>query len=281
MWARAKKEVAMFDLKTVLLPVDFSARSLEAARQVKGIARRFRCRLVVLNVVEQRRTELQFEPGGSSVEELQSYLCREMRERPVEYILEPGDPAQIIHQVARDYRANLIVLAGHNRKPFEDFALGSVTAEVLDSAPCPVLVSLWEERGPAPLFRKILCPVGLSDSTDVTLDWALQFAHAFHAECDVIHVAAKSDGQEQGYITEEWLTNAERGWLDAVKKKLDGCGKVILASGEIGKAVAAASADLRSDLLVMGHSRPGNEIGRVHSLPFILAHRAPCPVVVV
>ena len=70
----------MFDLKTVLLPVDFSSRSLEAARQARGIARRVRCRLIVLNVVESRGTDLKFEPGGASVHELQSCrrrsLCR-------------------------------------------------------------------------------------------------------------------------------------------------------------------------------------------------------------
>ena len=34
----SREEIAMFDTKTVLLPVDFSDRSMEAARQAKGIA---------------------------------------------------------------------------------------------------------------------------------------------------------------------------------------------------------------------------------------------------
>jgi len=271
----------MVDLKTVLLPVDFSDRSLEAARQARGITSRVRCRLVVLNVVESRRTDLQFEPDGLFVQELQSYLNRQFREAPVEYVMERGDPAEIIDQVAREHRADLIVIAGRNRGPFEAFALGSVTAEVLCSAPCPVWVSLHKERGPAPLFKSLLCPVGLSDSTGATLDWALQFAHAFHAACDVIHVAANSDNQEQRRITENWLTNAEREGLDSVRKELDGRGQLILAAGDPAGVIVAASVALKSDLLVMGRNRSRDEMERVHSLPFTLARRAACPVVVI
>ena len=278
----SKEEIAMFDMKTVLLPVDFSDRSMEAARQARGIARHVRCRLIVLSVaIERDGSDVQFEPGGSSVESLQAYLNREFRDTPVEYLMEPGAPAEVIDQVARDRRADLIVIAGHNRESFEAFALGSVAAKVLCSAPCPVWVSLHEERGPAPLFRRILCSVGQSDSTGATLDWAMQFAHAFDAACDVIHVAANSDGQEQRRVTEDWLTRREREALDAVKKKLDGRGKFIFAAGERARVIASASVALKSDLLVMGRSRSTEEIARVHSLPFTLARLASCPVAVI
>jgi nucleotide-binding universal stress UspA family protein len=276
-----KEKVVMFDRKTIVLPVDFSSRSLEAARQARGIARQVRCRLLLLNVVESQCTDLQFEPGGSCVEELESYLNHALGEIPVEYVSEPGDPGEVIDRVARKTRADLIVMAGHNRGPFEAFALGSVVADVLCSAPCPVWVSPQQERGPAPLFRRILCPVGLSDSTSATLDWALRFSHAFDAACAVIHVAANSNGEEPRRITEDRLTYAEREGLDAVKGKLDGRGQLILAAGSVASVIAAASVDLKSDLLVMGRSRSRDEMARVHSLPFTLARRAACPVVAI
>jgi len=271
----------MFDMKTVLLPVDFSDRSMEAVRQAKGIACRVPCRLIVLNVVESAEGDLRFEPGGSSVQELQAYLNREFRDTPVEYLTEPGAPAEVINQVAREKGVDVIVIAGHNRGPFEAYALGSVAAEVLCSAPCPVLVSLHEERGPAPLFRRILCPVGLSDSTGATLDSAMRLARAFDAACDVIHVAANSDGDEQRNITEDGLTRPEREALDAVKQRLDGAGQLMLATGDPARVIAAASVALKSDLLVMGRSRSTEPMARVHSLPFTLARLAACPVVVI
>ena len=127
----------------------------------------------------------------------------------------------------------------------------------------------------------MLCPVGLSDSTAATLDWALQFAHAFDAACDVIHVAANSGGEEQRRITQDWLTHREREGLDAVKNKLDGRGQIVLATGDRAKVIADASVALKSDLLVMSRSRSTDEIARVHSLPFTLARLAACPVAVI
>jgi nucleotide-binding universal stress UspA family protein len=113
------------------------------------------------------------------------------------------------------------------------------------------------------------------------LDWALRFADAFDAACDVIHVAANSNGEEPRRITEDRLTSAEREALDAVKDKLDGAGQLILASGNFASVITAASVRLKSGLLVMGRSRSRDEMARVHSLPFTLARVAACPVVVI
>jgi len=260
----------MLDLKTILLPVDFSGRSLEAARQARGLARRVPCRLILLNVLNSRNSEFEFEAGGWCMQELQSYLNREFPDTPVEYAAEPGEPAEVINRVARERRVDLIVMAGQNRTPFEALALGSVTAEVLSSARCPVLVSLYEERGPSPLFRRILCVVDLSDSTGANLNWSLRFAEAFGARCDVICVAS---------IAQDRLPYTEGERLEAIKKRLDGRGQVLLTAGDPAKMIAAASADVKYDLLVTGRQRSTDELSRVHSLPFTLARLASCPVV--
>jgi nucleotide-binding universal stress UspA family protein len=61
----------MFALRTLLLPVDFSKHSLEAARQANGLAAHSHSRLIVLNVVRTDRRTLQFEAAGCSAQELQ------------------------------------------------------------------------------------------------------------------------------------------------------------------------------------------------------------------
>jgi hypothetical protein len=109
----------------------------------------------------------------------------------------------------------------------------------------------------------------------------MQFAHAFGAACDVIHVAATRDGEEQRCIPEDWLTRPEREAVDAVKKRLDGASQFMLAAGDPARVIAAASVASKSDLLVMGRSRSTDEIARVHSLPFTLARLTACPVVVI
>ena len=270
----------MFQMKTLLLPVVFSERSLEAARQAKALAERFHSRLIVLNILEQdRRTELQFEAGGSSVQELQTYLNRQFRDEEIDYVVRSGDPVEVINRTAHASGADLIVMSGHSYRPFESFALGSVTAELLASASCPVWVSLHCEKGPPPLFRRVLCSLSLDDPREASMKWALRFADAFHAHCDVIHVSR--DGSEPcGWDPSgSALSRAESEEVEHVRSRLGNRGDLLLAKGELPAVVDDAARDMKSDLLVIGRSRAGNEINHVHSPSYRLVHQAPCPVV--
>ncbi len=61
--------------------------------------------------------------------------------RGVESILLRGRAASAILEEARDFRPDLIVLGNRGHGPIESMLLGSVSAEVVDHAPCPVLVA--------------------------------------------------------------------------------------------------------------------------------------------
>jgi nucleotide-binding universal stress UspA family protein len=269
----------MFQMKTLLLPVDFSERSLEAARQAKALAGRFHSDLILLTVeMPDRRISLQFEPGGSSIDDLRSYFERQFMDEKLDYLTESGNPAEVIAEQARTCGADLIVISGHSWRPFESFTLGSVTAEILSAAPCPVWVSLHFQRGPAPLFRRILCGLELSGSRENTLEWALRFADAWKATCDVIHVSPSGDDRQVHPTTEDTLPGVQRDEVDQIRARLGERGEILLGTGELDRAVCDAAKRLRSDLLVIGRSPRGNEIDRVHSACYRLVHDAPCPV---
>jgi nucleotide-binding universal stress UspA family protein len=70
-------------------------------------------------------------------------------ERPglsAERILLRGRPATAIIREASEWGADLILLGHRGRGPFASMLLGSISAEVVDHGPCPVLVV----RGPEP-----------------------------------------------------------------------------------------------------------------------------------
>jgi nucleotide-binding universal stress UspA family protein len=58
-----------------------------------------------------------------------------------EFLLLEGNPAQTITKVARDRDAHLILMGSHGRAGLKRLLMGSVTARVIGSAPCPVLVA--------------------------------------------------------------------------------------------------------------------------------------------
>jgi len=61
-------------------------------------------------------------------------------ERIVTSQVEPGSVVEIIIKTARERQADLIVMATHGRTGITRAILGSVAADVLPKAPCPVLV---------------------------------------------------------------------------------------------------------------------------------------------
>ena len=66
----------------------------------------------------------------------------------IETALVRGRTASSIVREARDMPADLVVLGHRGHGPWESMLLGSVSAEVVDHAPCPVLVARDERLGP-------------------------------------------------------------------------------------------------------------------------------------
>lgn len=77
---------------------------------------------------------------------------REIRSARSNLVIEPilirGRPASAIVDEARAMQADLIVVGHRGHGPWESMLLGSVSSEVVDHAPCPVLVARDERLGP-------------------------------------------------------------------------------------------------------------------------------------
>lgn len=61
--------------------------------------------------------------------------------RGIQAILLRGRPATAVVEEAREFDADLIVVGNRGHGQFETMLLGSVSAEIVDQAPCPVLVA--------------------------------------------------------------------------------------------------------------------------------------------
>ena len=61
-----------------------------------------------------------------------------------------GKPAAVIHQLARDYDADTIVVGTHGRTGIGKMLLGSVAQELTQIAHCPVFVSKERDWGSMP-----------------------------------------------------------------------------------------------------------------------------------
>ena len=136
--------------RSILIPVDFSGPSLAAAELGTGLAAAFGARAALLHVYRLpaknltgfpiRDQELE-EAAGQAEERLvgvQIELARPGLE--LQLASRGGEPAEQILAYAEEVRADLIVIGTHGKNGLTKLFVGSVTAEVLRRASCPVVV---------------------------------------------------------------------------------------------------------------------------------------------
>lgn len=270
----------MLSIERILLPVDFSERSLVAAREARALARRFHSELTVLHVVDDPEQEGgRFEPDGSTVSSLESYLSNQFTDVLMRRVVLEGDPAENIIAYAQSEKVNLIVIASHGYGPFSALVLGSVTAKVLAKAKCPVWTSVHTDGGPAPLLRNILCAVDLTPQSEDTVVWACEFAAACEAQLFVMHALRSLESTDDPYYPGDWLSYAEQEQLRKIQTRLGTAGTFLLIGGETHEAVCGQIKKLHADLLVIGRSPETGDLGDVTNKTYMLMRESSCPVV--
>jgi len=270
----------MEPVTSILLPVDYSDRSLDAARQAEALARQFQSAVTVLHVADPQEAEFgRFEPGGLKIRELERLLGNEFTGSTVSRIESHGEPAQEIVRFAASNHVDLIVMAGHTYRPIESFLAGSVAAEVLRNAKCPVWMPAQAEPGLPPMFREVLCSVDLGPETQRVVDWASQFATAFRARLSILHVFQSLEPGQPPEQPAEWLSQTERNELDRVIRKLNGTGRVVFDGGDIPEAICKQALKARADLLAIGRSPKEGDVGAGRTKVRTIMSKAPCPVV--
>jgi nucleotide-binding universal stress UspA family protein len=148
----------MINLKTILVPSDFSECSDAALRYGLELARRFDASLHVLHVVQDPLTQPWAAEGFSApLFEVVDKWQKEAKERLAKAI-----PASDAHRVtvsatiawpyaeilryANEHNVDLIVMGTHGRGGMTHMLLGSIAEKVVRRAPCPVLTVRHPQR---------------------------------------------------------------------------------------------------------------------------------------
>ena len=132
----------------ILLAVDLTPASREAANEAIKRATDDGADLIVLSVVEQHNLRL---PGGGArrVDQERDRLAagaqaivRQAREAGVRatFLIWEGDPAEAILEASLSEDADVIVLGSRSRLNVRRLILGSVSSEVARRATCDVIV---------------------------------------------------------------------------------------------------------------------------------------------
>ena len=287
----------MQSLSKILLPVDFSERSVAAARYAKALAGRFGSELLLLHVLTPPQYEFgALEMGGSLLTELylgraeqasadlDAFLAAELQGLNVRRTVIEGEPAGRIVEFAHQERADVIIMPTHGYGPFRRFILGSNTAKVLHDADCPVWTGVHLEQAPpaaADSLRSVLCAVDLGAQSSKTLCWAAMLAREFGARLTVIHVsAAEADLGDDSEVN--WRTDvresAERELL-RLERFVNVEAELIVEAGEPANVICSAAQRFEADVLAIGRGSAAGVFGRLRTNAYAIIRQSPCSVV--
>ncbi|HLY16457.1 MAG TPA: universal stress protein [Bryobacteraceae bacterium] len=286
----------MKPLAKILLPVDFSERSLGAARYAKTLVDHFHSELTLLHVLTPPHyefgaleiggsmlTELYANRGAQVEKELEIFLAGELAGIEAKRVVLDGDPARQIVDYAQGQNMGLIVMPTHGYGPFRQFILGSITAKVLHDADCPVWTGVHLEEAPpaqAMPFRNIVCAIDLGPQSCKALEWAAAMQKEFGARLTVVHAMACS--QEGGLADDHWRVEMQqtvRDDLARLRQRHGTDADLVIEPGDPPKVVCQIAERQKADLLVIGRGSAAGVFGRLRTNAYAIIRQSPCPVV--
>ncbi len=267
----------MARFKKILVPVDLSARSLGLMNYARKLAEEFDSELLFLHAIQPQTWPLR-EPERETRDAIMEVL-RTTRGR---LLMREGLPAATILEVARSEPADGILMVTRGAKTFSMKFAGSITAQVLREAGCPV----WAAAENFSLFarrpiRNILCALSLGPRTGPVLRWAAGLARRFDATLSVVHASRALESTLAHPADQEWriwVRKMAKEDLESVQAEIGAKADVWLEAGRPVRTVSALAESLRSDLLVIGKSPQVRLLPGLRTMSYDMVCRAPCPV---
>lgn len=186
-------------VKHILCPVDFSEKSLQVIDHALRLSDVFGARISVLNIVDDSSPEYaSYRRSEKDMQMLRRTLEQDSQNR-MKLHIEPrlrnfpdskmitlfGKPSDMIVKVAKEQRANLIMMATRSLGLTSQFILGSTTYKILRTAPCPLMVFSKPEMK----FRalRILFPTDFSEISQLSIPYLAKLAFDYGADIHIVH----------------------------------------------------------------------------------------------
>ena len=200
-----------FNIKKILIPLDFSETSLLALEHGAYMASLFKADMLLLNVVKPNWTAFSIENSPLPMDALEQQsryalekldaLAKKIHEEEainVETLCETGRVCPVILSAAKKHNADLIVMGTHGISGFEERFIGSNAYRVVNESPCPVITIQRhaERKG----FKDIVLPIDNSFYTRQKVQHAVQFSLHYGSRIHLLGLSNTTDETEMNKL---------------------------------------------------------------------------------
>ena len=302
---RGALPASAIQIKTILVPMDFSRGSMEALSYAIPLAKQFRAAVHLVHVSESDEASNVsgvrhlMRETAKSIEFLRQRLSETHKKHlsafwPENCHVRTGQPFQEICDLAREINAGLIVIGTRGQTGLQRILLGSTAERVVRFASRPVLVVRRREHKQPKEFilRNILAPIDFSQCSMSGAMYAAFFAKTFDARLLLLHVFSGVMPGLTGKTSKSLKKNDDAIDLENARldmeafTQLDFLRKVKRATevragyavDEIGREARKSDIDL---VVIATHGRTGFNRMLLGSVAEHVVRYSECPVMVV
>ena len=281
-------------LDHILFPTDFSDNADSVIRHAAFLARAYQSKLHILHVYDER-------DASTSASDLQ----RKVQSR-ADKVLGSDDASGVqvalavrggeaaapeIVNYAADENIDLIVIGTHGRRGVRRAFMGSVTEEVVRTAPCPVYTVHRDEHHDPRLPKKVVVPVDFSDYGLMAMRAARRFVSdggrivLFHAIEEYVPPGTygldypsypELTAESERYVYEEMESMADSVFNDEIDYRIE------IRVGHAPMVIVDFAETSGADLIVMStHGRTGIERVLLGSVAERVLRMAEIPTLIV
>jgi nucleotide-binding universal stress UspA family protein len=290
-------ESAPLTFKTVIFATDFSACTENAGQYASMLARKFAAELLVAHafVLSQAALEAEAEGGQAAKslqrKEIETALTEAANRlgggaRWTATALLEGDPRERIPQLALENADSIVVMGTRGRGRLERGIIGSVAERILRAntghslTVGPLVPSL--ESGSSP-FKRVLYATSLSPESARGAKYAIEFAKAFQANMEVLHIAKAEEMESPAKFSE--IQEQFRAIIDRIAPEHTEnlCNpKSVIDSGTAHERILEHIRESSADLLVLSIHKSSNLWLQARlSGAFHIIANATCPVLTI
>lgn len=258
-----------FDIKKILIPIDFSETSMLAIEHAGFTAQLFKAELVLLHVVEKHweqfsivAPELRVSPPSDLMNAIEKKLGEVATNIRSKYgvkstsVSSTGNIFNEILSVSKEHNVDLVVMGTHGTSGVVEFFIGSNTFKMVTQSECPVVSVQAHSKKIG--FKEILLPIDDSAHSRQKVNHAIVLAKHFASKIHILGLADSDDETERKKFEIK---------LDQIEEYIKKCDLPYSRKTVDGKNQAKTSYDyaksINADLIVIMTDQDENITGRL------------------
>lgn len=251
-----------FEIKNILVPIDFSATSLAALDYAVYMAKLNKATVTLVHTVESlygntlpenyyvtavnNAAVYEKELYEKAKQHLEALAAKTEKKGKIKVVAVAGKGwvKEHILETERKIKADIIVMGTHGVKGFREFIIGSNTFRVINEAKCPVLSV--QKTSITPTFKNILMAFRDKPHSREKVNYAIKMAEIYKAKINVL-----------GIDTEGTKAHLKKIQLEAdqiqriIEKRGITCEVKVKSSGYISDKLLRYATKVKADLIVI------------------------------